>query len=905
MLQSAILRDGGWDFKLKLDDVKGLCQRTAKVVQDVPICEVQEEVGNILLSETKKRKLDQLLANYEVPILVLGRKGCGKSCIINELLGGDYLPEPTTTQTTFRLRFSDDTYVSLQDSEGKEIYSRVKPESEKPKALKCTISKEIKENSTQAQSTPGSALTVEVGLNYPGLSKVKIVESPALDNQASTDIFVNEYLANEFDSPVVVYVIDGNDGVKLQDRYNIRKVQEALRPASRHVESNMLCVCNKIDVDKDQEELNTAEDEEEEGASSTQQVDKAAKVYEDLKSYGYFATDLSVLNFYKISAKNMLRERKREEKTRKKSKAPTKSQKLATGKEDQEKERFLSSIVDRTKLLADQKLAEALATMIVDQNHCLSMLSLHQFDMINKCGKDSAIGRRCAVAMTKLEETYGQLNSLLNEEFVLSAIRNAIVTAANHENCDCATFERIQTDTIITESSFDIVLQLMLMSHTSRVRDTLSKTLTQQLPSHATTAVIAGFSKSLSPVYTAFDEELSQNVCEVVIENTLSVISKAFGVAMIEESFLSVGARGLSSLVRDIWGAFERQLSSLSLEVSRVQSLALEQLNAEFVRKRRSLEQVKQFSIEASETFETHQLLGHVRDDVAECYVKARAIHFGLKGCEVSLTDEIARGGRTVTRECTTKGWGSIGTVVTKVLERQRLIDGEWERAHSALFLASYVLDNGRTQHLTAVYGWLMPDPNTLHVVTERAEMDLVTALRRRVALLPVDKRRDIALDVARGLQGLHDLGFVFGDLKPRNVLLFPGLVAKINIAKSPRPFSPTTETGTPFHLSPYVYRAHGLSDVRADIYAFGMLLWFLWDARCRRPAVYANCRDNQAMEQAVCNGVRPDRPAESNDLCWQLMQQCWNIEDSKICANDVVETLLSDTLATSCNVPS
>ena len=71
--------------------------------------------------------------------------------------------------------------------------------------------------------------------------------------------------------------------------------------------------------------------------------------------------------------------------------------------------------------------------------------------------------------------------------------------------------------------------------------------------------------------------------------------------------------------------------------------------------------------------------------------------------------------------------------------------------------------------NLLRVHGWLMPEPDVLHIVMERAETDLLTALRRRLAL---KKRMKIAIDVARGLIALHGASYVYQDLKPETVLV-------------------------------------------------------------------------------------------------------------------------------------
>ena len=76
---------------------------------------------------------------------------------------------------------------------------------------------------------------------------------------------------------------------------------------------------------------------------------------------------------------------------------------------------------------------------------------------------------------------------------------------------------------------------------------------------------------------------------------------------------------------------------------------------------------------------------------------------------------------------------------------------------------------NGSHPNLLRLYGWILPDPDTVHVVMEKAEKNLLRALQPG---LPLIIRINIALDVAEGLKAIHDIGYVYEDLKPGNILV-------------------------------------------------------------------------------------------------------------------------------------
>lgn len=70
------------------------------------------------------------------------------------------------------------------------------------------------------------------------------------------------------------------------------------------------------------------------------------------------------------------------------------------------------------------------------------------------------------------------------------------------------------------------------------------------------------------------------------------------------------------------------------------------------------------------------------------------------------------------------------------------------------------------------LHGWVIPEVDVLHVVMEKADRSLLSALQEG---LPLYRRMRIALDVAEGLKAIHDVDYVYEDLKPGNILV--GLV--------------------------------------------------------------------------------------------------------------------------------
>lgn len=105
----------------------------------------------------------------------------------------------------------------------------------------------------------------------------------------------------------------------------------------------------------------------------------------------------------------------------------------------------------------------------------------------------------------------------------------------------------------------------------------------------------------------------------------------------------------------------------------------------------------------------------------------------------------------------------------------------------------------------------------------------------RSSAFLPWTRRVQIALDVASGLEYIHNYtnpSFVHKDVKSSNILLdghFRAKVANFGMAKSadssgPGPMLTKHIVGTQGYMAPEYYE-HGLVTTKADVFSFGVVL--------------------------------------------------------------------------------
>ncbi|CAF1245982.1 unnamed protein product, partial [Didymodactylos carnosus] len=154
-------------------------------------------------------------------------------------------------------------------------------------------------------------------------------------------------------------------------------------------------------------------------------------------------------------------------------------------------------------------------------------------------------------------------------------------------------------------------------------------------------------------------------------------------------------------------------------------------------------------------------------------------------------------------------------------------------------------------------------DQSAVLLVLERLKRDLYAALKNGIDFLI---RMRIALDVVEGLRYLHGLGLVHRDIKLKNVLLDETNRARLTDLGfcKPEVMMSGSLVGTPIHMAPELFTLK--YDHTVDIYAFGILLWYICSNSVKLPTNFD-----------VCGSCRPERLMNFDDDCWQLMTRCWD----------------------------
>ncbi|OQR90449.1 serine/threonineprotein kinase [Thraustotheca clavata] len=152
---------------------------------------------------------------------------------------------------------------------------------------------------------------------------------------------------------------------------------------------------------------------------------------------------------------------------------------------------------------------------------------------------------------------------------------------------------------------------------------------------------------------------------------------------------------------------------------------------------------------------------------------------------------------------------------------------------------------------------------------------------------LEEDKKLQIALDIARGLEHLHQRGRIHGDLRPQNVML-----ADIAITSAKLVHFDTAQSFPWMYAAPEVLNGEK-ANPPADIYSFGVLL----TAIETNSNPLANHRTNfyAAIKQVIEGKLRPKCTSACASWLATLTEECLSLDPNKRpSANSVVATIVA-----------
>ncbi|KAF4353892.1 hypothetical protein G4B88_009370, partial [Cannabis sativa] len=179
-------------------------------------------------------------------------------------------------------------------------------------------------------------------------------------------------------------------------------------------------------------------------------------------------------------------------------------------------------------------------------------------------------------------------------------------------------------------------------------------------------------------------------------------------------------------------------------------------------------------------------------------------------------------------------------------------------------------------------------------IVTEYAKGGSVRQflMKRQSRSVPLKLAVKQALDVARGMAYVHELGLIHRDLKSDNLLIFSDKSIKIadfGVARiEVQTEGMTPETGTYRWMAPEMIQ-HRPYTQKVDVYSFGIVLWELITGMLP----FQNMTAVQAAFAVVNKGVRPIVPNDCLPVLGEIMTRCWDANpDVRPPFTDVVRML-------------
>ena len=198
------------------DEVKAMALTAA--IADIDL-EFDWNLADLLYSPQEKKEVTSLFSQ-EPALIFVGQTNCGKSSIINELLGCKALPtsdQPSTARIV-RVSYAEEPFCRLVATDGSILEEIALKGKNKIPRRKIELNQKDRGDASKVEAT------VETGLNIDFLkSGVTIIDSPGRNENKALDNLVKEKLENPL--AFVIYVVDGRNLFTKQVRISLKYVK--------------------------------------------------------------------------------------------------------------------------------------------------------------------------------------------------------------------------------------------------------------------------------------------------------------------------------------------------------------------------------------------------------------------------------------------------------------------------------------------------------------------------------------------------------------------------------------------------------------------------------------------------------------------------------------------------------
>ncbi|GBC09177.1 hypothetical protein RclHR1_08670001 [Rhizophagus clarus] len=135
-----------------------------------------------------------------------------------------------------------------------------------------------------------------------------------------------------------------------------------------------------------------------------------------------------------------------------------------------------------------------------------------------------------------------------------------------------------------------------------------------------------------------------------------------------------------------------------------------------------------------------------------------------------------------------------------------------------------------------------------------------------------------ILSEIINGLGRIHQKHLVHHDLHAGNILImsdeYDACISDMGLCRKIDDINETSIYGVMPYVAPEVLLKGKLYTQAADIYSFGMIMYFI--ATGRQP--FADCAHDEVLALNICNGIRPKINEKIAPKCYiDLMKKCWD----------------------------
>jgi len=202
------------EFRVYSERASSLFRETVKCLEGMKAeAKLSDDVITTLTSSVNMEEMKEAL-KCKASVVFIGNRSCGKSSILNEVLGGSYLPvheNPCTSRIVKISHSMGENTIRVVDKAGEEVQPVVTFTRKVPQEY-VVVSDDNRDQPEQVKCI------VEIDLNHPFLkSGIELIDFPGRNENNALDDVLDEFF-EKGTTPLVVYVIDGDMRLRLSVR---------------------------------------------------------------------------------------------------------------------------------------------------------------------------------------------------------------------------------------------------------------------------------------------------------------------------------------------------------------------------------------------------------------------------------------------------------------------------------------------------------------------------------------------------------------------------------------------------------------------------------------------------------------------------------------------------------------